>query len=55
MKCSGPMEESETGEEAGTAILYVLGTLSVKVDSLQGAPSRARALGGGGEAYHAIT
>jgi len=32
------MEESETGEELGSATILVPGALSVKVEYLQGAP-----------------
>jgi len=31
---AGPMEESETGEEAGPATLHIPGDLSVKVESI---------------------
>ena len=48
------MEESETGGEARPATLHVPVTLCVKMESLQGAPSQARARGEGGEADRAI-
>ena len=48
------MEESETGEEAVPATLLVLSALRVKMECLPGAPSLARARGGGGEADCAI-
>ena len=43
---AGPMEESETREEVGPATHHILGALSMKVYSLQGAPSPALVCGG---------
>jgi len=45
---AGPIEESETGEEAVPATLLIPSALCVKVEYLQGAPSPAWELGRGG-------